>query len=102
MYSATFAAIARVLRSMDCIDTLRANWCYGSAHDGERYEIRLCEPCFFRTLLGLRRDRMVNFMFSDEGQDLSVLGMLLAMIFSMTVALDLLTSLPRQHYQRGA
>ena len=53
---------------------LRASWGYGSAHDGERYEIHLCEPCFFRTLLGLRRERMVNFMFSDEDQDLSDFG----------------------------
>ena len=51
--------------------TLRASWGYGSAHDGERYEVHLCEPCFFRTLLGLRRERMVNFMFSDEDHDLS-------------------------------
>ena len=26
--------------------TLRASWGYGSAHDGERYEVHLCEPCF--------------------------------------------------------
>ena len=31
-------------------------------------------PCFFRTLLGLRRERMVNFMFSEEDQDLSDFG----------------------------
>ncbi|GJN55056.1 MULTISPECIES: hypothetical protein [Pseudomonas] len=54
--------------------TLRANWSYGAAHDGERYEIRLCEPCFFRTLFGLRRDRMVNLMFSDVDEDLSDFG----------------------------
>ena len=29
-------------------DTLRASWGYGSAHDGECYEIPVCEPCFFR------------------------------------------------------
>ena len=46
--------------------TLRASWGYGSTHDGERYEVHLCEPCFFRTISGLRRERMVNFMFSDE------------------------------------
>ncbi|MDH4561221.1 MULTISPECIES: hypothetical protein [unclassified Pseudomonas] len=54
--------------------TLRASWGYGSAHDGERYEVHLCEPCFFRTLSGLSRDRMVNFMFSEEDQDLSDFG----------------------------
>ncbi|WP_036997650.1 hypothetical protein [Metapseudomonas resinovorans] len=54
--------------------TLRANWGYGAAHDGERYEVHLCESCFFGTLLGLRRERMVNFMFSDEDPDLSNFG----------------------------
>ncbi|MFU4621829.1 hypothetical protein ACM705_14925 [Pseudomonas aeruginosa] len=56
--------------------TLRASWgCgYGSTHDGERYEVHLWEPCFFRTISGLRRERMVNFMFSDEDQDLSDFG----------------------------
>lgn len=28
--------------------TLQARWGYGSAHDGERYHVRLCEACFFR------------------------------------------------------
>lgn len=54
--------------------TLCASWGYGSIHDGERYEIHLCEPCFFRTVSGLKRDRMVNFMFSDEQQDPSDFG----------------------------
>ncbi len=46
--------------------TLQAHWGYGSKHDGERYEVHLCESCFFGTLGMLRRDRMVNTMF-DEG-----------------------------------
>ena len=54
--------------------TLSASWGYGSAHDGERYEIHLCEPCFFRTISGLRRERMVNTMFSHEDQALSICG----------------------------
>lgn len=45
---------------------LQACWNYGSKHDGERYEVHLCEPCFFRTLAMLRRERMVNTMFDDE------------------------------------
>lgn len=53
---------------------LRASWGYGSAHDGERYEVHLCESCFFRTISDLRRERMVNFMFSDEDQDLRDFG----------------------------
>lgn len=54
--------------------TLCGSWGYGSAHDGECYVVHLCEPCFFRTFSGLRRERMVNFMFSDEDQDLSDFG----------------------------
>ena len=45
---------------------LQACWGYGSKHDGERYEVHLCEPCFFRTLSGLRRERMVNTMFDEN------------------------------------
>jgi len=30
--------------------TLHASWGYGSSHEGERYEVHLCDPCFFRTL----------------------------------------------------
>ncbi|HCE6591369.1 TPA: hypothetical protein NHO56_000301 [Pseudomonas aeruginosa] len=46
--------------------TLQANWGHGSKHDGERYEVRLCEVCFFRSLSHLRRKRMVNTMFDEE------------------------------------
>lgn len=44
---------------------LSAHWGYGSQHDGERYEVHLCENCFFRTLAGLRRERMVNSLFDQ-------------------------------------
>lgn len=27
--------------------TLQAQWGYGTKHDGERYELHLCEECFF-------------------------------------------------------
>lgn len=53
---------------------LRASWGYGSSHDGERYEVHLCESCFFRTISGLRRDRMVNDLFNDEAENLSSFG----------------------------
>ena len=56
------------------LGVLRASWGYGSRHDGERYEVHLCESCFFRTLSGLRRDRMVNDLFNDEAEDLSSFG----------------------------
>ncbi|WP_165668519.1 hypothetical protein [Metapseudomonas otitidis] len=55
--------------------TLRASWGFGSAHDGERYEVHLCEPCFFTTLAGLKRDRMVNTMFSAGDEDLNNFGL---------------------------
>lgn len=49
--------------------TLQAHWGYGSHHDGERYEVHLCEACFFSTLGNLRRERMVNTMFDDKESD---------------------------------
>lgn len=54
---------------------LRASWGYGSRHDGEKYEVRLCEACFFRTLSGLRRERLVNTMFDEETEDLTNFGL---------------------------
>ena len=45
--------------------TLTAHWGYGSKHDGERYEVHLCEQCFFSTLSALRRQRMVEHMFDE-------------------------------------
>jgi len=45
---------------------LEAQWGYGAQHDGEHYRVHLCEPCFFRALSGLRRERMVNGMFDDD------------------------------------
>lgn len=64
--------------------TLRASWGFDSAHDGERYEVHLCEPCFFRTLAGLRRERMVNTIFSDGDEDLSDFGRVARDDFLMT------------------
>lgn len=49
--------------------SLQAHWGYGSQHDGERYEVHLCEACFFSTLSNLRRERMVNTMFDDKESD---------------------------------
>lgn len=63
--------------------TLRASG-YGSAHDGEHYEVLLCEPCFFRTISGFRRERMVNFVVSDEDQAINNFGRVTWDVFSMT------------------
>lgn len=46
--------------------TLEARWGYGAQHDGEHYRVHLCEPCFFRLLGLLRRERMVSRMFEDD------------------------------------
>ena len=49
--------------------TLQAHWGYGSAHDGERYELHLCEECFFRTLTYLKQDQRTQQQLSEDGQD---------------------------------
>ncbi|AFK72702.1 hypothetical protein A210_13995 [Pseudomonas putida SJTE-1] len=46
--------------------TLRADWDSGAQHDGEHYEVHLCERCFFATLSQLRRERQVNTMFDEQ------------------------------------
>ena len=52
--------------------TLSAHWGYGSKHDGERYELQLCEKCFFYALATLIKERADEFMF-DENFDPSTL-----------------------------
>jgi len=46
--------------------TLQARWGYGSAHDGERYHVHLCETCFFQALANFRQERRINKMFDEE------------------------------------
>lgn len=48
---------------------LQAHWGYGSAHDGELYEIHLCESCFFQTIASLKQQRRGQTMFSDNEKD---------------------------------
>ena len=45
---------------------LQAHWGYGSAHDGERYEIHLCERCFFQAVANLKQERRTQTMFSEN------------------------------------
>ena len=45
---------------------LSAKWGYGSEHDGEHYEVHLCEPCFFLTLESLRQQRIPEILFEDD------------------------------------
>lgn len=49
--------------------TLQAHWGYGTAHDGERYELHLCEECFFRTLVYLKQERRTQYLLSEDGED---------------------------------
>lgn len=46
--------------------TLQAHWGYGAEHDGERYEIHLCESCFFLTVANLKQERRIQNLFSDD------------------------------------
>ncbi|GGK02353.1 hypothetical protein GCM10009304_30170 [Pseudomonas matsuisoli] len=46
--------------------TMQANWSAGAKHEGERYELRLCEKCFFVALLALRQQRRVEHLFSED------------------------------------
>jgi len=46
--------------------SLQAAWGYGSKHDGDSYEIDLCEGCFFGTLSYLRRERQSQRLFANE------------------------------------
>lgn len=47
--------------------TLQAQWGYGTQHDGERYELHLCESCFFSSLAYFKQERRVQNLFSEDG-----------------------------------
>jgi hypothetical protein len=49
--------------------TLQANWGYDSRHDGEAYEVHLCEQCFFEALANLQGQRRTNIIFSENGYE---------------------------------
>lgn len=51
--------------------TLQAHWGYGTGHDGERYELHLCEYCFFQTLASVKQERRARHLFAEDGQDLT-------------------------------
>lgn len=46
--------------------TLAARWGYGASHDGERYELHLCESCFFETHAYIRQQRRISHMFDND------------------------------------
>ena len=51
------------------VGTLSARWGYGSTHDGEAYEVHLCESCFFQALASLQEQRRGQLMFSEQGYE---------------------------------
>lgn len=48
--------------------TLQAHWGFGALHDGERYEVHLCESCFFMTIAYLKQERRIATMFESDPQ----------------------------------
>lgn len=48
---------------------LKADWGYGSRHDGERYELHLCEGYFFSALATLKQERQARRMFDENADD---------------------------------
>jgi len=49
--------------------SLRAKWGFGSKHDGDHYEVDLCEVCFFDTLSYLKRERQSPRVFRNEEEN---------------------------------
>ncbi|MFZ3280414.1 hypothetical protein [Pseudomonas sp.] len=49
--------------------TLQAHWGCGTTHEGERYELHLCEECFFLSLAHLKQERRIQNLFSEDGRD---------------------------------
>lgn len=45
---------------------LSADWGYGSRHDGEHYQVHLCETCFFSLLAEAKALRRANMLFSEN------------------------------------
>ena len=45
---------------------LSAHWGSGSKHNGEQYQLHLCEACFFATLATLKREHRVKQMFNED------------------------------------
>jgi hypothetical protein len=46
--------------------TLQAYWGYGATHDGEHYELHLCEGCFFQTIAFIKQERRGQTLFSED------------------------------------
>jgi hypothetical protein len=46
--------------------TLGAQWGFGSKHDGDKYELQICERCFFETVAYLKEQRRMHHMFDEN------------------------------------
>ena len=46
--------------------TLSAQWGHGTRHDGEQYELHLCEGCFFKALTDIKGNRRRENLFNDN------------------------------------
>lgn len=53
---------------------LTAGWAPTQMHDGERYLVSLCKPCFLVVLGDLKAQRSVYTMFDDTAEDISDFG----------------------------
>lgn len=55
--------------------SLVAGWAPTQAHDGERYLVNICKPCFLVVLGDLRWRRRLNTLLDDTIEDLSHFGL---------------------------
>jgi hypothetical protein len=46
--------------------TIEAVWGYGSKHDGEKYDIQICEGCFFETVRWMKSKRLTNLNIENH------------------------------------
>ncbi len=51
------------------VGTLSARWGYGARHDGEAYEVHLCESCFFQALASLQEQRRGHLISSEQSYE---------------------------------
>ncbi len=49
--------------------SLSADFGYGSRHDGERYQVHLCEGCFFGVLATVREMHCENHILDNEAEN---------------------------------
>lgn len=48
--------------------TLQAHWGFGTKHDGECFELHLCENCFFVKVAYLKQERCIQNLFDQNDQ----------------------------------